>query len=116
MEQLPPMLSAKRVNGKRLYDLARKGIDVKRRPQKIIIKKMDIMEIALPFIRFRTLCSKGTYVRRLAEDIGERLGCGAHLTELNRVRSGSFSLERAIFLSTLLDMDRETLDENIIRI
>ena len=115
-EQLPPMVSAKRINGKRLYKLARKGIEVERKPRKIVIKKMDVMEIDLPFVRFRVVCSKGTYIRQLAEDIGGKLGCGAHLTELSRVRSGSFSLENAVSISALLKKDRKTLDENIIRI
>lgn len=116
MEQLPPMVSAKRVGGKRLYELARKGIEIERKPQTIVIKEIDMMKIDLPFVTFRTVCSKGAYIRRLAEDIGERLGCGAHLTELRRTRSGSFSLERAVSFPALLDMDRKMLDENIIRV
>ncbi|RKY42661.1 MAG: tRNA pseudouridine(55) synthase TruB [Candidatus Makaraimicrobium thalassicum] len=116
MEQIPPMVSAKRVNGKRLYELARKGIEVKREPKRIVIKKLEIADIEIPFVRFRTVCSKGTYIRQLADDIGEKLGCGAHLTELKRLRSGSFPLEKAVPFSALLNMDRERLNESIIRI
>ncbi|MFH1552397.1 MAG: tRNA pseudouridine(55) synthase TruB [Candidatus Omnitrophota bacterium] len=116
IEQVPPMVSAKRVKGKRLYKLARKNIEVERQPQKIVIKKMKIFGIEPPFVRFGIVCSKGTYVRQLADDIGERLGCGAHLTELNRTRSGSFSIDMAVSFSELADMDRGTLDESIVRI
>jgi tRNA pseudouridine55 synthase len=115
-EQVPPMVSAKRVKGERLYKLARKGITVKREPETIIISEIEVENIELPFVRFRTVCSKGTYIRQLADDIGKKLGCGAHLTELRRVRSGSFSLKEAIPFSALSDMDRNTFDENITRI
>ncbi len=116
IEQVTPMVSARRVNGKRLYKLARKGIEVERKPKKIVIKEMEVSGIDVPFVSFRTVCSKGTYIRQLADDIGERLGCGAHLTELRRLRSGSFSLERAVPFSALLNMNRKVLDESIIRV
>ena len=116
IEQVPPMTSAKRINGRRLYKLARKGVEVARSAKKVAIKEIEITRMDLPFILFRVVCSKGTYIRQLAEDIGEKIGCGAHLTELRRTRSGDFSLERALQFSSLSDMSREALNENILRI
>jgi tRNA pseudouridine55 synthase len=116
IDQVPPMVSAKKVNGRRLYKFARKGIEVQRKPRKVVIKEFEPVNIKLPLIEFRVVCSKGTYIRQLAEDVGERLGCGAHLTELRRTRSGSFSVEEAVPFSSLQDMNRDALDENIIRI
>ena len=116
LEQVPPMVSAKKVSGKRLYKMARKGIEVERSPIKIFIKEIEVLGIDMPFARFRTVCSKGTYIRQLADDMGETLGCGAHLTELRRTRSGDFSLEEAVSFAELKDMDLEDLNENIIRV
>ncbi|MBD3426059.1 MAG: tRNA pseudouridine(55) synthase TruB [Candidatus Omnitrophica bacterium] len=114
--QTPPMVSAKKVNGKRLYKLARKGLEVKRKPQKIFIEKIEIIESAMPFATFSVICSKGTYIRQLAEDIGEKLGCGAHLTELRRTRSGTFTLEGSARYSDLVRMTGDDLNESIIRL
>ncbi|MGB2600878.1 MAG: tRNA pseudouridine(55) synthase TruB [Candidatus Omnitrophota bacterium] len=116
VEQTPPMVSAKKVNGRRLYKLARKGVEVERKPQKIFIEDIEVIKTEIPFVTFRTVCSKGTYIRQLAEDIGEKLGCGAHLTELRRTRSGSFSLDGSIPFSELSKLDREKFDANIIRV
>jgi tRNA pseudouridine55 synthase len=116
IEQVPPMVSAKKINGKRLYKAARKGLEVEREPKKIVIRELELTGMELPFVTFRVVCSKGTYVRQLAEDAGKKLGCGAHLVELRRTRSGQFSLEQALPLSKLLDMDRDAFDENITRI
>ena len=115
-EQIPPMVSAKRIGGKRLYKLARRGIEVERKPQGIVIKELEVEAIELPLVKFRVVCSKGTYIRQLADDIGERLSCGAHLVELSRTRSGSFSLKEAVAFSSLKEMDKETFNENIIRL
>ena len=115
-EQVPPMMSAKKVNGKRLYKAARKGLEIERKPQKITIKELEPTKIELPFVTFRVVCSKGTYIRQLAEDAGKKLECGAHLAELRRTRSGQFSLEEALPLSKILDMDREAFNESITRI
>jgi len=115
-EQVPPMVSAKRVKGKRLYKLARRGIEVERAPHTIRVERIEVSEVDLPLVRFSLACSKGTYVRQLAHDIGEKLGCGAHLTELRRTRSGEFTIEQAVTFSDLMKMDREELDESIIRI
>ena len=116
IEQTPPMVSAKKIGGQRLYKLARKGLQVEREPQKITISELQVTQIRMPEVFFRVVCSKGTYVRQLAEDIGEKLGCLAHLTELRRVRSGSFSLDKAVPFSRLCEMTTEELDENIIRL
>lgn len=101
IEQIPPMISALRVKGKRLYRLARKGIEVQRRPRKIRIYSLKILDIHLPLIEFYTRCSKGTYIRKLAEDIGEELGCGAHIVKIKRVSIGPFKLEQAVKLDNI---------------
>lgn len=115
-EQVPPMVSAKKIKGKRLYKLARRGVEVERAPHTIRVVGIGVREVDLPFVRFSLACSKGTYVRQIADDIGEKLGCGAHLTELRRTRSGEFTIEQAIVFSDLMESDREKLNENIIRI
>ncbi len=116
IEQIPPMVSAKKINGKKLYQLARAGKIVERLPRKIVIKELNILKINVPFVEFRVECSKGTYVRQLADDIGEKLGSGGHLTELRRIKSGNLSVRDAIAVNRLLKMKKETLSESIIRI
>ncbi len=101
IEQVPPMVSALRVGGKRLYKLARRGIVVERTPRRIKIHSLEILKIDLPFVEFRLHCSKGTYVRKLAEDIGEKLGCGAHMVKILRLSIGSFKLGKAIALDDI---------------
>ena len=116
IEQVPPMVSAKKINGKRLYALARKGIEVERAPVKIHVKEMEVTDIDIPYVTFRTVCSKGTYIRQLADDIGELLGCGSHLVELRRLRSGDFTLDKAVTMDELRSFDGETLNESIARL
>ncbi len=99
--QIPPMYSAVWKDGKRLYDLARKGIEVDRDPRRVQIHKMEILSIDLPEVRFRVSCSKGTYIRTLCADIGKRLGCGGAMAELRRIRSGVFDLSQARTLSQI---------------
>jgi tRNA pseudouridine55 synthase len=99
--QIPPMYSAIRVNGRRLYKLARRGQEVERPPRKVTIYELEISRIELPEIDFRVVCSKGTYIRTLASDIGKRLSCGAHLSRLRRIRSGPFTLEMALPLEKI---------------
>jgi len=101
IEQLPPMYSAVKYKGRKLYELARKGMDIERSPRKIVIKKLDILKTDLPEIEFRLTCSKGTYVRQLAVDIGRMLGCGAYLSGLRRTRSGRFTIENAMTMEKL---------------
>ncbi len=101
LEQVPPMVSAVRIGGKRLYELARKGYEVPRPPRRVRILELDILEVDLPRAKFRVVCSKGTYIRTLTMDMGERIGCGAHQAELMRTRSGFFRLEDAVSLEDL---------------
>ena len=98
IDQIPPMVSAVKWKGKRLYELARAGTVVERQPRKVNIKSLTIEETALPDVKFYLECSKGTYVRQLAEDIGERLGCGACITEIQRTAVGPFTLKEAVSL------------------
>lgn len=93
--QIPPAHSAIKKDGKRVYELARKGIDVVIEPRKITIKEFEITAIELPVVHFRVVCSTGTYIRSLANDFGAALGCGAYLGSLCRTRIGGFTLDQA---------------------
>lgn len=90
------MYSALKVEGKPLYRLARKGVTVDRKEREVHIFAIQIEAVDLPLVRFTVSCSRGTYVRTLAKDIGRRMGCGAHLIQLRRVQSGLFSIEKAM--------------------
>ncbi len=105
-EQIPPMYSAIRIKGKRLYKLARKGIEIKRSPRTVIIYSIDIIEIKNNKAMFDVLCSKGTYIRTLCKDIGNVLGCGGTMSFLLRVRSGRFDLETSITIEELLETEK----------
>lgn len=94
--QIPPMFSAKKVDGKRMYELAREGETIELQPNKIIIHEFDIEKIELPLVHFRINCSKGTYIRAIARDFGERLNAGAYLNSLCRTKIGNYKLEDAI--------------------
>lgn len=100
-EQVPPMYSALKVNGKKLYELAREGKEVERKARPVIIHYIEILDMSLPQITIRVGCSKGTYIRTLCHDLGEKLGCGAAMASLERTKSGQFSLETAITLAEL---------------
>ncbi len=104
IEQVPPMFSAVKMQGIPLYRLARKGIEIERKERGVEIFDIRIEEIALPQIRFRISCSKGTYIRTLARDIGRKMGFGAHLLRLRRLRSGPFHLEQAISWESLKEI------------
>ena len=93
IRQIPPAFSACMVNGKRAYDLARKGEEVELKPKLLVIDEIELLECNLPEIKIRVVCSKGTYIRALARDIGEALNSGAHLTALERTRVGDIRLE-----------------------
>ncbi|MBN1187497.1 MAG: tRNA pseudouridine(55) synthase TruB [Bacteroidales bacterium] len=97
-DQVPPAFSAKYVNGKRAYEYARKGREVELKPSRILISEMQLIEYNLPFITLKVRCSKGTYIRALARDLGEKLNCGAHLTGLKRTAIGDFSINDALTL------------------
>jgi tRNA pseudouridine55 synthase len=100
--QVPPMFSAKKIAGKKLYELARKGIEIDR-PAKKIQVTCTIIRYEYPELELHVRCSKGTYVRSLAYDIGNDLGCFAHLSQLRRIRSGEFCIDEAISLETMKD-------------
>jgi tRNA pseudouridine55 synthase len=93
IEQVPPAFSACMVDGKRAYDLARKGQEVQLKAKTLVIDEIELLECELPVIKIRVVCSKGTYIRALARDIGEALNSGAHLTGLIRTRVGDVRLE-----------------------
>jgi len=96
IDQLPPAHSAVRVNGKKMYELARKGKEVRREPRKVTINFFEIDTTDLPRVHFRVVCSTGTYIRSLADDFGRALGCGAHLSALRRTRIGEFHVDDAM--------------------
>jgi tRNA pseudouridine55 synthase len=102
IEQIPPMYSAKKVQGKKLYELARQGKIIERTPAKVELTT-ELLSYSYPQLHLRITCSKGTYIRSVAHEIGQMLGCGAHLYKLNRTRSGSFRLEECID-GNLLDL------------
>lgn len=99
--QTPPMYSALKVNGKKLYELAREGIEVERKARLVQFKEIEILAMELPIVKIRVVCSKGTYIRTLCNDIGEKLGCHAAMQSLVRTRVGNFTLEEAITLEQL---------------
>ena len=114
IEQTPPAYSAVKYKGKKLYELARKGISVKVEPRRIFIKDIEIQKIDLPKVKFKAACSKGTYIRRLASDIGNELGCGAYLSGLERTRSGRFIVSDSVGMDALRTISREDLAKRLI--
>ena len=115
IEQTPPMYSARKIDGKRLYELAREGVEVERESRQIHIDEAKMTFFRPPDAGIFVRCSKGTYLRTLAHDLGQRLGCGAHLRELKRVRVGPFAIEDSVGLDTLMaaakEGGREALDK-----
>jgi len=109
--QTPPMVSAIKYQGRPLYKLARKGIEVEREPRLVHIYDLRLLATELPRLKFRMACSKGTYVRTLAADIGRALGCGAHLSELRRTAAGKFRLEQAHTLEQILAQPKADLPQ-----
>jgi tRNA pseudouridine55 synthase len=102
--QVPPMFSAKKIHGKKLYELAREGKEVVRQPSHVWVQ-MELLDYCYPYIDFKIDCSKGTYIRSLAHDLGQMLGCGAHVTVLQRTASGKFSVKDAIDGSLLFSRE-----------
>jgi tRNA pseudouridine55 synthase len=96
IHQIPPKYSAVKINGKRAYEYAREGKDVEIKPKVLVIDEIELIECSLPAVKIRVVCSKGTYIRALARDIGEALNSGAHLTALERTRIGDVSLSDCI--------------------
>ena len=101
IEQMPPIFSAKKIKGKKAYQLARKGVRVDLKPQKVKIYKISLLDYRFPFLKIKINCSYGTYIRSLANELGEKLGCGAYLENLTRTKIGDFSIKNAIELSKL---------------
>ena len=99
--QQPPMFSALKHKGKPLYKLARKGIEIERKPREVHIEYIKLLDISLPYITFKTLCSKGTYIRTLCDDIGRKLGTGAHLYELERSGIGQYGIDESLSFNEL---------------
>lgn len=114
-EQIPPMYSALKVNGKKLYELARQGKEVERQPRKVEISYIRILSCELPEVRFVVGCSKGTYIRTLCDDIGKKLGCGGTMKTLKRTQVGIFKAEDALTLSQVEELVRKNeLDAYVI--
>lgn len=114
--QLPPMFSAKKVKGVPLYKLARKGQEIERQPRFIHISKIEVTECNLPEVRFCVACSKGTYVRTIAHDAGQKLSCGAHLIKLRRTHTGQFNVETALTMEDFEAMPIADIREHLIPI
>ncbi len=114
LQQIPPMVSAKKVGGVPLYRLARQGKEIPREPRLVHVYTFRFQDYEDPFGYFRVSCTKGTYVRSLAHDLGQRLGCGAHLTALRRTASGRFDVADALPLQELLALDRKGLEARVI--
>jgi tRNA pseudouridine55 synthase len=110
--QIPPHYSAIKVNGKRASDWIRKGINVDLKPRQVTIKNIEILSYNKPILTLRILCSKGTYIRALARDLGEKLGCGAYVSFLKRTKLGKFTVEQALEFDELLS--KKSLNDNII--
>ena len=115
--QVPPMYSALKVNGKKLYELAREGKTVERKPRPVHFYEIEILDISFPLVRFRVTCSRGTYIRTLCHDIGEKLGCGAAMESLLRTKVGRFTLDDAITLAQTEEAVQEgTIESKILGI
>lgn len=108
ISQVPPAHSAIKVDGKRVYELARKGKEVKLEPRKITIREFEIIKIELPEVYFRVVCSTGTYIRSLANDFGRELGCGAYLSSLRRTRIGEFNVSTADTVDSFISQVKES--------
>lgn len=116
-KQIPPMYSALKVDGKKLYELAREGKTVERKARTVHFYEIDIKEINLPYVRFSVTCSKGTYIRTLCHDIGQELGCGGCMEELIRTRSGNFTWEDSMTLAEVEEAVKDgTIEDRVIRI
>jgi tRNA pseudouridine55 synthase len=112
--QTPPMHSAIKIDGVPLYKMARKGEEVEREPRFIRVMAFDLLGFALPKLTFRLLCTKGTYVRTIAHDLGQKLGCGAHLSALRRTGSGQFQIGQCVTLDALEAMTLPEIEKRLI--
>jgi tRNA pseudouridine55 synthase len=109
IRQTPPMYSAVKIGGKPLYSLARKGIEVERPERAVNVRRIDIIGFALPQLEIKVLCSKGTYIRTLGDDIGTALGVGAHIVALQRSRIGEFTIHESITIEELEKMPKSKI-------
>ena len=114
IRQTPPMHSALKRNGRPLYELARQGVTVEREPREVTIHALGLLTFSGERCRLRVRCSKGTYIRTLAEDIGQTLACGAHLTALRRIAVGDLTIDAAVPLAALTDGDEATLQRHLL--
>lgn len=105
--QVPPVYSAVKVDGKRAYNLARKGKEVTLKAKSLVIDEVELLDFALPVVKIRIVCSKGTYIRALARDLGETLSSGAHLTSLRRTRVGDIKIDDCLSVDGAVDKIRE---------
>lgn len=113
-DQIPPMYSALKIDGKKLYELAREGKVVERKPRKITIYSIDILEVNIPTVRFKVSCSKGSYIRSLCRDIGEKLGCGGTMKSLVRSSACGFNIEDSYTLSDIENLVKANTFETIV--
>ena len=111
--QIPPMYSAIKINGTKMYDLARKGIEVERKTRKVTIYDFKLIDFDFPKATFKIKCSKGTYIRTLIDDLGEALGSFAYVNKLTRSKVGDFVIEEAISSADLLEMDKDQILKRI---
>ncbi|MDO8261452.1 MAG: tRNA pseudouridine(55) synthase TruB [Candidatus Magasanikbacteria bacterium] len=112
-DQIPPMFSAKKVNGQKLYDLARKGIEIERKPSRINIYNIEFIIYSSPLLKIKIKCSSGTYIRSIAFDFGRALGCGAYLEALERTEIGEFKIEKSFKLE---ELDSGNWAEKVLRV
>ena len=112
--QTPPSYSALKHNGRRYYELARAGLPVNPKPRRVEISKIEIVDVQIPLLTIKVECSKGTYIRSLAQDIGTELGCYAHLINLTRLRCGLFSIETALPMDQISNAQRDGQLESLL--
>lgn len=115
IQQIPPTYSAVKIDGKRAYKFARKGKEVELKPKELVISEIELLDVQMPMITIRVVCSKGTYIRALARDIGQALNSGAHLTALRRTRVGEYAIDRCLSVDdavALIDTAEITYPEN----
>ena len=113
-DQVPPMYSALKVDGKKLYELARQGVVIERKPRRIHINSIEITDINLPYVTMNIDCSKGTYIRSLCRDIGDKLGCGGCMDKLTRTRVGGFEINDAYTLAQVEEIAKAGRIEDIL--
>ena len=113
-QQIPPMYSALKVNGRKLYEIAREGKTVERKPRTVFFHSIEIQDMELPLVKISVTCSRGTYIRTLCHDLGARLGCGGCMESLERIRVGDFYVEDSLTLSEVENLARENCMEEVL--